>query len=173
MWSRLKRVLKHRWLDDSAARRGITPDMIERLMQRVKASEGRHSGEVRIVVESALPSSYLWRSPSTHQLARQRALTLFGKLRVWDTEHNNGMLIYLLLAEHLIEIVTDRGLNQHVPAHHWQSVIQQMRQPLQQGAYEEGLTLALQEASAVLVRHFPLAEGMLHQNQLPDRPLMD
>ncbi len=173
MWSRLKRVLKHRWLDDSAAQRGIAPDMVERLMQRVKASEGRHTGEVRIVVEPALPSSYLWRSPNVQQLARQRALTLFGKLRIWDTEHNNGVLIHLLLSEQLIEIVADRGLNQHVPAHHWQGVIQQMRQPLQQGAYEEGLTLALQEVSALLVRHFPLAEGVPHHNQLSDRPLID
>jgi uncharacterized membrane protein len=173
MWRRLKRVLKHRWLDDSAARLGITPDMVKRLMQDVKASEGRHTGEVRIVVESALPSSYLWRSPSVQQLARQRALTLFGKLRVWDTEHNNGVLIYLLLAEQRLEIVADRGLNQHVPAHHWQGVIQQMRQPLQRGAYEEGLTLALQEVSTVLVRHFPLAQGASHQNQWPDRPLVD
>lgn len=173
MWIRLKRVLKHRWMDGSAMRQGITPDMIERLMQGVKASEGRHTGEIRIVVESALPSSYLWRSPSVQQLARQRALTLFGKLRVWDTEHNNGVLIYLLLAEQLIEIVADRGLNQHAPAHHWQGVIQRMRKPLQQGAYEKGLTLALQEVSAVLVRHFPLAEGAPHHNQLPDQPLID
>ena len=110
-----------------------------------------------------------------HQLARQRALTLFGKLRVWDTEDNNGVLIYLLLAEHLIEIVADRGLNQHVPAHRWQSVIQQMRKPLQQGAYEEGLTLALQEVSAVLVRHFPLAEGTPHHTtpQPVARPTAD
>jgi uncharacterized membrane protein len=173
MWIRLIRVLKHRWLDDSAGRQGITPDMVERLKQRVKASEGSHTGEVRIVVESALPSSYLWRAATVQKLARQRALTLFGKLRIWDTEHNNGVLIYLLLAEQLIEIVADRGLNPYVPVHHWQGVIQQMRQSLQQGAYEEGLTLALQEVSAVLVRHFPLAEGAPHHNQLPDRPLID
>ena len=173
MWSRLKRVLKHRWLDDSAARRGLTPEVIEHLIQRVNASESQHSGEVRIVVESALPSSYLWRSPGIHQLARQRALTLFGKLRVWDTEHNNGVLIYLLLAEHLIEIVADRGLNQHVSAHHWQVVLQQMRQPLHKGEYEEGLTLSLQEVSAVLVRYFPLTEGTPHHNQLPNRPVID
>lgn len=173
MWSRLKCVIKHRWQDDAAARRGLTPDVVERLMRRVKASEGRHSGEVRIVVESSLPSSYLWRSPSMQELARQRALTLFGKLRVWDTEHNNGVLIYLLLAEHMIEIVADRGLNQHVPAHDWQGVIQRMGEPLQQGEYEDGLTLALQEVSAVLVRHFPLTEGTPHHNQLPDRPLID
>ena len=147
--------------------------MVERLTRRVKASEGRHSGEIRIVVESSLPSSYLWRKASVSQLARQRALTLFGKLRVWDTEQNNGVLIYLLLAEQLIEIVADRGLNQHVPAHHWQGVVQQMRLAFQQGFYEEGLTQALQEVSALLVRSFPLGEGETHRNELPDRPRID
>ena len=74
------------------------------------ASERRHSGEIRVCVEAGLPLSYLWRGAT----ARERAVTMFGKLRVWDTEHNNGVLIYLLLAEHRIEIVADRGLNRHV-----------------------------------------------------------
>ena len=74
------------------------------------ASERRHSGEIRVCVEAGLPLSYLWRDAT----ARERAVTMFGKLRVWDTEHNNGVLIYLLLAEHAIEIVADRGLNRHV-----------------------------------------------------------
>ncbi len=173
MWGRIKRLLKHRWQDESATGRSIPPDMVERLMQRVKASEGRHSGEVRIVVESALPSSHLWRKASMSQLARQRALTLFGKLRVWDTEQNNGVLIYLLLAEKRVEIVADRGLNPHVPIHHWQGIIQQMRKAFQQGAYEDGLTQALEEVSAVLVRCYPLREGEAHRNELPDRPVID
>ena len=82
------------------------PTAVERLRERVAASERRHSGEIRICVEAGLPLSYLWRGLS----ARDRAITMFGKLRVWDTEHNNGVLIYLLLAEHAIEIVADRGL---------------------------------------------------------------
>ena len=173
MWRRLKRVLKHRWLDDSAQGRGIPPDLVERLMHRVAASESRHSGEIRIVVESSLPSSYLWRNATIQQLTRQRALTLFGKLRVWDTEHNNGVLIYLLLTEQLIEIVADRGLNQHVPPAHWQALLAQMRSAFQQGAYEDGLTHALEEVSAVLVQFFPLQEGASRRNVLPDTPLID
>ena len=78
---------------------------MERLARRVAASEQRHSGEVRIYVEAGLPLSYLWRDATP----RERAVAMFGKLRVWDTEQNNGVLIYLLLAEHAIEIVADRG----------------------------------------------------------------
>ena len=87
-------------------------------MQRVAASEARHSGQIRICVEAGLPFSYLWRhvrrGVPLRQVIRQRAVTMFGKLRVWDTERNNGVLIYLLLAEHAIELVADRGLNAFV-----------------------------------------------------------
>ena len=90
------------------------------------ASEKRHSGEVRICVEAALPASYLWRLGSKtpiRALTRQRAVMMFGKLRVWDTEHNNGVLIYVLLAEHAIEIVADRGLLKHVSTAQWQDMV--------------------------------------------------
>ena len=115
MLERLKRTLKHRWLDASAAERLIPAAMRQRLQQRVAASEQRHSGEIRLCIEAGLPLSYLWRPASTPHITRQRALTLFGKLRVWDTANNNGVLIYLLLAERSIELVADRGLNAVVP----------------------------------------------------------
>eukprot|EP01034_Spumella_vulgaris_P014511 gene14511-18528_t len=102
----IQRFLKHRWLDEADTRRAIPRDLLERLRQRVAASEKRHSGEIRIYVEAGLPTSYLLRNAT----ARERAVAMFGKLRVWDTEHNNGVLVYLLLAEHAIEIVADRGL---------------------------------------------------------------
>ena len=108
---RLSRVLRHRLLDDTDTRRALDDAAMQRLADRVRRSEARHSGEIRISVEAGLPLSYLWQGLS----ARDRAITLFGKLRVWDTEANNGVLIYLLLAEHAIEIVADRGLTRHVP----------------------------------------------------------
>ena len=104
--NRLWRILKHRWLDDRDALRALGADALERLARRVEASERRHTGEIRVCVEAGLPFSYLWRGAT----ARERAVQMFGKLRVWDTEHNNGVLIYLLLAEHRIEIIADRGL---------------------------------------------------------------
>ena len=101
----LTRILKHRWRDETDSARALGPDGMQRLQARVAAAESRHSGEIRISVEAGLPLSYLWRNASV----RERAVTMFGKLRVWDTEHNNGVLIYLLLAEHAIEIVAEIG----------------------------------------------------------------
>jgi hypothetical protein len=173
MLNRVKRVLKHRWLDAFSARRAIPPDMLQRLQQRVAASEQRHSGEIRIYVEAGLPPSYLWRDTPTPQITRQRALAMFSKLRVWDTANNNGVLIYLLLAEHAIEIVADRGLNQAVGASVWQALVSRMRAAFQQEHFEDGLTQALEEVSALLVEHFPLAAGEENPNELPDLPVLN
>jgi len=170
--------LKHLWLDTSDTRRAIPPDMLERLARRVKASEHRHSGEIRICVEASLPASYLWRlgrHATLREITRQRAVTMFGKLRVWDTEHNNGVLIYLLLAERAIEIVADRGLTRHVDAVQWQVMVTRMSAAFREGRYEDGLTQALEETSAVLMAHFATdagAEGASGGNGLPDAPVL-
>jgi uncharacterized membrane protein len=168
MIERLKRLFRHRWLDESDTRRAIPPAMAERLARQVEESERRHGGEVRIYVEAGLPFSYLWRDATP----RERAINLFGKLRVWDTERNNGVLIYLLLAEHAIEIVADRGLSRHVSDAQWQEIVQRMRDAFRQGRYEEGLRQAVDEVTALLVRHFPLAPGEQNPNELPDRPIL-
>jgi uncharacterized membrane protein len=161
---RLSRILKHRLYDDTDTKRALDDGALERLAARVKASEGRHSGEIRISVEAGLPLSYLWQGLS----ARDRAVTLFGKLRVWDTEHNNGVLIYLLLAEHAIEIVADRGLARQVPPQHWQQVLAGMREAFRAGRYEAGLMQAIDAVEALLLEHYPLAEGQANPNELPD-----
>ncbi|AEG91444.1 TPM domain-containing protein [Ramlibacter tataouinensis] len=168
MVSKIRRLLKHRWLDDFDTRRALPPELLERLAGRVAASERRHSGEIRLYVEAGLPNSYIWRGAT----ARERAVALFGKLRVWDTEQNNGVLIYLLLAEHAIEIVADRGLARQVEAHDWQAIVAHMRQAFREGRFEDGLTQALEEVSALLVRHFPLAPGQANPNELPDAPVV-
>ena len=166
--SRFMRLLRHRWLDEDDSRKAVPPELVERLMRRVAASENRHSGEIRICVEASLPSSYIWRQ----SLPRERALAMFGKLRIWDTEHNNGVLIYLLLAEHAIEIVADRGLNARVSAAEWAALVQRMGGAFREGRFEDGLTQALGEVSALLVQHFPLAPGEVSPNELPDQPLL-
>jgi uncharacterized membrane protein len=130
----------------------------------VAASERQHSGEIRVCVEAGLPLSYLWRRAT----ARQRAITMFGKLRVWDTEHNNGVLIYLLLAEHAIEIVADRGLARRVPQAEWSALVAGMREAFRAGRFEPGLMQAVEGVEALLVRHFPLAPGQGNPNELPD-----
>jgi uncharacterized membrane protein len=168
-WRRIAlRLLRHHWLDDSATRKAIPPEMLERLTRRVAASEQRHSGEIRIYVEAALPTSYLWRDATP----RERALAMFGKLRVWDTAHNNGVLIYLLLAEQAIEIVADRGIDQRVSPSEWQAMVQRMEAAFRDSRFEDGLTQALEEVSALLVAHFPRVEGEPDSNELPDAPVL-
>ena len=163
--NRLARLIKHRLWDDRDARRVLPAAALDRLQARVAGSEGRHSGEIRLCVEAGLPLSYLRQGLS----ARDRAVTLFGKLRVWDTEHNNGVLIYLLLAERAIEIVADRGLDRQVPQAEWQALIAPMRQAFQAGRFEEGLNQAIDALNAKLVQHFAQAPGQANPNELPDR----
>jgi len=171
-WTRFFRVLRHRSLDLRDTQRAIPPDMVERLMARVAASEQRHTGEIRICVEASLPSSYLWRGAS----ARERAVMMFSKLRVWDTARNNGVLVYLMLADHAIELVADRGIAAHVPTRHWQDMVARMASAFRDGRYEDGLTQALEEVSAVLVEHFPAVDAtgapQANPNELPDAPLL-
>ena len=159
------RILKHRFLDETDIARALPAEVLARLEARVVASEKHHSGEIRLSVEAGLPLSYLRRGLS----ARDRAVMLFGKLRVWDTEHNNGVLIYLLLAERAIEIVADRGVARVVPQAHWDAVVQGMGTAFQQGRFEEGLTQAITAVDAELARHFALAPGAVNPNELPDR----
>jgi uncharacterized membrane protein len=166
MLSRLQRLFKHRWMEDAS--RVLPPDALQRLQAHVAASEQQHSGEIRICVEAGLPNSYLLRPDTTAALLRQRALAQFGRLRVWDTEHNNGVLIYLLLAERRIEIVADRGLQRCASAQDWQAVVAGLATQLKADQFEAGLTQALEEVSALLVEHFPLTEGLSPVDELPN-----
>ncbi|OOG45148.1 TPM domain-containing protein [Polaromonas sp. A23] len=179
MISKLKLLIKHLWLDASDSERAIPAAMLERLTRRVAASEKRHSGEIRICVEASLPSSYLWRlgrNTPVSTLIRERAVMMFGKLRVWDTEHNNGVLIYMLLAEHAIEIVADRGLARHVSPAQWQAMVARMARAFKEKRYEDGLTQALEETSALLMAHFAVGgrpdSTPNNPNELPDAPLL-
>ena len=160
------RLLKHRRLDEADALRMLGADAMQRIQARVAASEVHHSGEIRVCVEAGLPWSYLRR----HASARERAVAMFGKLRVWDTEHNNGVLIYLLLAEHAIEVVADRGLSRHVDAAQWRAITATMAAAFSAGQFEAGLNQAVDAVDALLKKHFPLAPGEENPNELPDEP---
>jgi len=157
-------VLKHRWRDARDSRRVLGDTGLQALQSRVVESERAHTGEIRICVEAGLPLSYLWRRAS----ARERAVMLFGKLRVWDTQHNNGVLIYLLLADHRIEIVADRGLNALVPQAQWAEVAARMAQAFAKNQFAEGLAAAVDEVHALLSSHFPAPPGAANPNELPD-----
>lgn len=162
---RLWRLLKHRFWDETDVRRVLPAAALDRLQAQVAESECHHSGEIRLCIEAGLPLSYLWRDA----LPRERALAMFGKLRVWDTQANNGVLIYLLLAEHAIELVADRGVTHAVPPAQWQAIVESLGQALRGGRFEQGLANAVGEVDRLLRTHFPLAEGNANPNELPDR----
>ncbi len=161
---RLARIFRHRLVDEGDVARAIDAAAMQRLADRVVASERRHRGEIRVCVEAGLPLSYLWRRATP----RDRALTMFGKLRVWDTEDNNGVLIYLLFAERAIEIVADRGLARHVSQAHWDALVATMHDAFRAGRFEAGLLQAVDAVGALLERHYPLAAGAANPNELPD-----
>jgi uncharacterized membrane protein len=166
--NRFLRIVRHRWRDARDARRAVGEAGVAALQTRVTESERAHTGEIRICVEAGLPLSYLWRGAS----ARQRAVMLFGKLRVWDTHHNNGVLIYLLLADHRIEIVADRGLNDLVPPSLWAEVTARMAASFAKNRFAEGLEAAVSEVHVLLAKHFPAEPGRPNPNELPDAVVM-
>jgi uncharacterized membrane protein len=161
------RLLKHRVIDEGDARRMLTKEALARIEKRVAESEQRHSGEIRVAVEAGLPLSYLRRGATP----RERAIAMFGKLGVWDTERNNGVLVYLLIAERAIEIVADRGLNHHVTPAEWAQIAETMKSAFQGGDYEGGLLRAIDAVDALLVRYFARQAGDRDVNELPDAPM--
>src|ERR1700752_3252297 len=121
---RLARLLHHLLTTRFSTRRHFPPGVRPAIEQAIKEWEARHAGEIRFVVETAFDLPELW-----HDLApRQRALQLFGQLGVWDTAHNNGVLIYLLMADRVVEIVADRGIAARIEQHEWEAVCLPMEQ---------------------------------------------
>ena len=178
MWHKLRTRLRHAWWDNSDTARHIPPAVAQRLEAVVAASEQLHTGQIRLCVEASLPGSYVARMNATTplpELVRQRAVMMFSKLRVWDTQHHNGVLIYLLLAERAIEIVADRNLAGRVSPDEWQAVVSRLATALATQQHEAGLTQAIGETSALLALHFarvspPTAAAAVQANELPDAP---
>ena len=160
------RVVHHRWLDERDSRRALPDAAAHRIEQAIRESELHHTGEIRVCVEAGLPWSYLRQDLR----ARDRAVTLFGKLRVWDTEANNGVLIYLLLADRAIEVLADRGLSRTVDPTVWPALIDTLRPALREGRFEDGLAQAIAQVDALLWQHFARSEGDArpNPNELPD-----
>lgn len=170
MVNRLLRLLRHRWMD--SAERSITLAARERLTQAVANSELRHLGEIRVCIEAGLPNHLLLQADPLPSLIRQRAVAQFAELGVWDTEHNNGVLIYLLLAERAIELVADRAIYRAVPPAQWQAMVQRLGAALREGRLEEGVLQAIQEVGAELLTYFPASDGTQNPNELPNQPLL-
>ena len=166
-----QRLWRHAWTDAHDARRALSPHAGQRLAQAIADSERQHSGEIRICIEGGLPTAWLWPLPTDADMPvriRQRARDWFGRLGVWDTAHNNGVLIYLLLAERAIEVVADRGLDAHVRPAQWQALVQSLAQPLQAGDFEGGLMHTVTTLTPWLVASHGLEAHAPNANELPD-----
>jgi len=163
-----RRVLRHLLSTPYSVRRALPAAALERIAQAIHQAEAGHQGEIRFAIEAALPWSYLRRNAP----ARERAWMVFSKLRVWDTEHNNGVLLYVNLADRAVEVVADRGIAARVPRARWQSICHMAREHFRQGRMESGAIAAIEAIATVLAEHFPLAPGQTRGNELSDRPVI-
>jgi len=157
-----KHLIEHRW----RVRRSFPPKALAAIERSIKATEATHSGQVRFVVEGALDGAPLFRGQS----ARERALDVFSHLRIWDTAHNNGVLIYLLLADRDVEIVADRGINAKVGTANWEKICKAMETDFRAGDFEGGVIRGIEAVSKQLAAHFPRQGG--GKNELPDAPVV-
>lgn len=162
----MTRVLKHLFYPPWLARRTFPVRVRRRIESAIADSEVRHGGEIRFAVEASLDFFPLLRGVS----AREQATQVFSDLRVWDTEQNNGVLIYLLLADHDVEIVVDRGLNGRVTDEEWETICREMEVMFHRGAYEAGVLHGIQRIGEHLARHYPRPPD--NPNELADRPVL-
>jgi uncharacterized membrane protein len=160
------RFLKHLFAPAWLARRAFPSGTLNRIEKAIRASEQEHDGELRFVVESVLPLHYLvGKRPS-----RRRAEDLFAQLKVWDTEHNSGVLVYVQLLNRHIDIVADRGIAAKVEQAEWDAVCRAMEAEFRKGSFEAGALEGLERITRILARHFP-ARGA-NPNELPDKPVV-
>jgi uncharacterized membrane protein len=160
------RIAKHLLHHDWWVRRYFPPNVLAAIEVAIKAGEATHSGQVRFVVEGALHGAPLFRN----QPARERALDIFSKLRIWDTTHNNGVLIYLLLADRNVEIVADRGIDAKVGAAGWEKICAEMESDFRTRDFERGVIKGIEAVSRLMAQHFPARGG--GRNELPDAPVV-
>ena len=162
----IKRIAKHLLVTHWQVNWAFPRHTLTAIEQAIKASETAHVGEIRFAVEGALDGTPLFKGQS----ARERAIDVFSQLRVWDTEHNNGLLIYLLLADRAVEIVADRGIHAKAGPQAWERICRTMETAFQQANYEGGVVSGIQAVTQHLVEHFPAyGDG---QNELPDQPVV-
>jgi uncharacterized membrane protein len=146
-----KRSLKHLMAPPWIVTRVFPRYALEAIEVAIRASEKMHNGELRFAVEAGLDLRPLLRD----QTARQRAEQVFADLRVWDTEHNSGVLIYVQLVDHRIEIVADRGINAKVTQPEWDTICHRIEEAFRQRRYQQGVLTAIDEITLLLARHFP------------------
>ena len=163
-----KRWLRHVFAGRGALRRAFPPEGLDAIEQAVRASERTHGGEIRVAIEAALPPGEAWagRQP------RDRALEVFAALGVWDTEANNGVLLYVLLADRDVEIVADRGYNGRVAPGEWLAVCAAMERHFRNGNFRDGALVGVGEVGRIIATHYPPGPGQRDVDELPNRPAL-
>ena len=150
-WQRKHRLWRHVVTDDRDVGRAFPSDTMDAIERAIVAGEATHGGQVAVAIEAALPVVRVLKKTSP----RERAIEAFGLLRVWDTEANNGVLIYLLLADRDVEIVADRGIHRKVGDAAWEAICKRMEQAFHDGRFREGIEEGIRAVSALRAQHFP------------------
>src|SRR5690242_18954595 len=154
-----RHLLEHHW----RAKQVFPPKVLDRIERAIKQNETAHSGQIRFVVEGALDGRPLFR----HQPARERALDIFSHLWIWDTEHNNGVLIYLLLDDRVVEIVADRGIDAKVGDANWQKIYRSLETEFRTAYFQAGVIKGIEAVSRQLATYYSRAGA--HPTVLTDR----
>jgi uncharacterized membrane protein len=162
----IKRIFKHLSLGHASMRRVFPRAALDNIEHTIAEAEQTHAGQIRFAVEAALDIKPLLAG----QTARERAIEIFSILRVWDTEHNNGVLIYLLLADRDVEIVADRGIHIRLGPAVWEEVCHDMENAFRQGKFEEGVIAGIRRVGAHLTKYYPQTGTKI--NELPDQPVL-
>lgn len=162
----IKRILKHLTVSHASTRRIFPRGSLIRIQHTIAEVEKTHAGQVCFVVEDALPLKHLLAGMP----ARDRAIEVFSHMRVWDTERNNGVLIYMLLADHKVEIVADRGVHAKLGLATWEEVCREMEVAFRHGKFEEGAIAGIHRVGQHLSQHYP--HSGMKINELPDHPVL-
>ena len=160
------RILRHLTSSPRVTRSRFTPAVLTEIEAAITAAEAQHAGEIRFAIETSLPWTPLWHNVS----ARARAIQVFAQLGIWDTQSNNGVLIYVLRADRAVEIIADRGINERVTAAEWESVCREVETHYRAGHYVEGSRAAIAGVARLLAQHFPAARAS--GNELPNQPIL-
>ncbi len=165
-WAQIKRILRHGFTLSWRAQAMLSNADREEIANAIEASEKNHTGEISVAIESRLPWAYLKRRAR----ARERAWNAFGKLQVWDTPQNNGVLIYLLYADKRIEIVADRALAQAIPHSQWDDWVHILYEAAQNKTWGAGLLKVIGEMDAIMSKNFPQTQTHSDENRAQNQP---
>jgi hypothetical protein len=162
----LRRIVRHLWFPHLRARRTFPASTLDAVERAIGEAEAGHNGEIRFAIEAALPLGAVVQGVAP----AARALDVFARLRVWDTEYNNGVLIYLLYADRAVEIVADRGIHAQSGNQAWERICRTMENEFRAGRFEAGAVAGVRSIAGELAQHFP-GRGA-KRNELPDKPVM-